>query len=346
MTSWLLAFFIALLVGAIVTRLVMWLDISDAPDEARKNHQKITPTSGGLGIVGGVVAGLAAGVATSQFSFTKPVAAVMVLALFGAVLGLADDIKAIGSRRKLAAMALASAGFVVLGARIEVFYLTPDLSLPLGAIIGGLGTLLWLLVIVNTTNFMDGANGLAMGCAGTGLFGLCLLNMFRVAAGGEGADFGFVAWIGFAACLGFLVWNAWRGSIFAGDCGALFVGFLSGGLGVLAVNSGINPFCVAMCFLPMLTDVILTIVRRLRHGENVLTAHSQHVYQMSIRAGASHIYTSYRYWVQTAASVICALAAQKYGGWAPLGLFVLTTAFLSWIYLSSYRLIQPNANKG
>jgi UDP-GlcNAc:undecaprenyl-phosphate/decaprenyl-phosphate GlcNAc-1-phosphate transferase len=338
MNTWLLAFFISFVSATIATRFVMALGIADIPDEARKNHTRVTPTAGGLGIIVGLVAGLIFAAWQSELNVNKPLFATLALSLAGGALGLRDDISALGSKVKLAIMLLCTLGFVVLGSRIETLSLTSDFAITLGPFVGALGTIFWLLVIVNTVNFMDGANGMAMGCAALGLFGLCALSVMRLVTGAaEGDDFALIAWVGMAACLGFLVWNAWKGTIFAGDCGALFIGLLCGGLGVLAVVSGINPLCVAMCFLPMLVDVILTVVRRLRKGDNVLSAHSEHAYQKVIRAGASHLYTSGRYWMQTVFTIMCALLAQNRGGWWPLGLFIGATVFLSFIYIASLR---------
>lgn len=346
MTFWLLAFSIAFVVALGVARLVIQLGIADLPDEDRKNHKIVTPTSGGLGILAGVICACAYAGALQELRFSVEIFAVILLAVAGGLLGLADDIKALGSKRKLALMAVGAAAFVAWGARIETLELFPDYKIPLGTVIGGLGTIFWLLVMVNTTNFMDGANGMAMGCAGFGLLGLAALNVVSQGNGQAAGDFGIVAWSGFAACLGFLVWNAWKGAIFAGDCGALFVGYLCGSLGVVAVRDGIHPLSVAMCFLPMLTDVILTIVRRLRRGDNVLSAHSQHAYQRAIRAGAGHLYTSSRYWAQTALTIVCALIAEYQGGWWPLGLFVLATAVLSALYVHTISITAASAKQG
>jgi UDP-GlcNAc:undecaprenyl-phosphate/decaprenyl-phosphate GlcNAc-1-phosphate transferase len=338
MNAWLLTLLIAFLTSVVATRLIIGLGIRDVPDEARKNHTKTTPTSGGLGIISGTFAATGYCIWSGAMQPNLTNAAVLIMAMLGGLLGLVDDVRTLGSKRKLAMMLVISGAFVAIGGRIEALQISDIMKIPLGTIVGGLGTLLWLLVIVNTINFMDGANGMAMGCAGLGLLGLSALSGIRMASGGPaGDDFAVLGWIGFGAILGFLVWNAPRGAIFAGDCGALFVGLLSGALGVLAVMAGINPLCVALCFLPMLTDVILTIIRRLRRGDNVLTAHSEHAYQKAIRAGASHLYTSWRYWLQTGFTISCALFAQHKGGWWPLGLFVGATLFLALIYMTTLQ---------
>jgi UDP-GlcNAc:undecaprenyl-phosphate/decaprenyl-phosphate GlcNAc-1-phosphate transferase len=343
MTPWLLAFFIAFIVATGATRLVMMFGLGDKPDEARKLHSVVTPTSGGLGIITGVFAGLGYVYATGRVSLGPELIACLSLALCGGALGLVDDIKALGSKRKLAVMAVCTILFAGFGPRIETLEIMPDLSLPLGGLIGGLGTVLWLLVIINTVNFMDGANGMAMGCAGIGLLGLCALNIAHMSIGGAGGDYATLAWVGFGACCGFLVWNAAKGAIFAGDSGALFVGALSAGLGAWSVVSGVNPFGVALCFLPMLVDVILTVAMRLRRRQNVLLAHSDHAYQAAIKAGASHLYTSGRYWLQTFVCVIVASVAQAKGGWWSIGVFAAFTVVLSVLYFGTFAAIaNPN----
>jgi UDP-GlcNAc:undecaprenyl-phosphate/decaprenyl-phosphate GlcNAc-1-phosphate transferase len=342
MTPWLLAFFIAALVSLIATRIVIAIGISDLPNEARKLHTKVTPTSGGLGIIAGVGAGTIVFFSARQVPISFQLVACLILAMLGGILGFVDDIKALGGKPKLLVMLAITAIFVTFGGRIETFEVTPEIIVPLGLVMGGIGTMFWLLVIVNTTNFMDGANGMAMGCSGIGLFGLCGLNIAHMAGGYPGGDYAILALIGAGSCAGFLFWNATKGAVFAGDSGALFIGLLSGSLGTLAVDDGVNPLCVALCFLPMLVDVILTVAKRLRRRQNVLLAHSDHAYQAAIKAGASHIYTSGRYWLASFFCIVMAFAAQGKGGWWPLGVFVSVTLVLSFLYFATFSSInQP-----
>ena len=351
MNSWLLAFIVALLTSLIVTRLVMAIGISDQPDEARKLHKKVTPTSGGIGIMAGISSGLAYGALNLEIGLYPKIYACIVLAIVGGGLGLLDDIKAMGSKRKLLFMLIATSGFAVFGARIETLMISPNLAVPLGIIIGSIGTIFWLLVMVNTVNFMDGANGMAMGCAALGLLGLWALNIAHMPSNtlfkNEGGDdFAFVAFVGGAACIGFLFWNAVSGKVFAGDCGALSVGLLCGSLGVFAVIAGVNALAVATCFLPMLTDVILTVIVRIKRRQNVLLAHSDHAYQVAIRHGASHVYTAGRYWLATFFCVVSACVGEAKGGWLPAGLFVFWVVMLSAIYFATLHIVAESKKQG
>jgi UDP-N-acetylmuramyl pentapeptide phosphotransferase/UDP-N-acetylglucosamine-1-phosphate transferase len=122
-----------------------------------------------------------------------------------------------------------------------------------------------------------------------------------------------------ASC-GFLYWNVNGGRIFAGDAGALFVGLAIGALGVWAAIWEVNPLSVATCFLPLLADSILTIVWRARQKANLLKPHADHVYQLAIRAGRSHLQVAAPYWLATGLCGAVALLA-TIGGviWISLG---------------------------
>jgi UDP-GlcNAc:undecaprenyl-phosphate/decaprenyl-phosphate GlcNAc-1-phosphate transferase len=340
MTTWFLAFFIAAFVALLATRAMIAVGISDNPDEARKLHKKVTPTSGGVGIIAGVFAGIGCAAASDALPLDQKMLVALGVSLIGGTLGLLDDIYALGPKRKLAVMLFSVSAFVMFGARIESLTLAPNLVVNLGPIVGALGTIFWLLVLVNTVNFMDGANGLSMGCSGIGLFWLCALIVLQNGVARNFEAFAILGWIGSAACLGFLYWNAANGKVFAGDSGALFVGLFCGTLGVLAVVAGINPLSVATCFLPMLVDVILTVVLRLKRKENVLTAHAQHAYQLAIRHGATHLATSARYWMYSGFCGIAAVVAQHKGGFAPLGIFLIFLMLMILAYAKLFMEIK------
>lgn len=317
------ACFLALLVAWIVTRLMMAWAIADVPDAARKLHRAPTPTAGGVGIMAGTVAGYY--YLSSHYGFLiSDVWACLGLALVGGALGFWDDRTAIGPKIKLTIMVVITAIFVVGALRLESLLIWPGVMLQLGPLIGGLGTMLWLLVMVNVVNFMDGANGLSIGSSAlglAGLSGLCWVKSNFGMAGPSSLEYvGPYIQISAAACCGFLYWNVKGGRIFAGDSGALFVGLSIGALGVWASSMGVNPISVATCFLPLLVDSILTIVWRARQKANLLTPHADHVYQLAIRTGRTHLQVAALYWLATGLCGTVALVATIGGAiWISLG---------------------------
>jgi UDP-GlcNAc:undecaprenyl-phosphate/decaprenyl-phosphate GlcNAc-1-phosphate transferase len=318
MTMWLYAFFVSALTALVATWLMILVRIPDNPDAARKLHRRVTPTSGGVGIMAGSLAGLGFLSFWGALPDDGALIACLALGLIGGLLGLLDDIFVLGAKMKLFILTSAAFAFVILSVRVETLALVPSLTIPLGPIIGGMGTIFWLLVMVNTVNFMDGANGLSIGCSAIGL--LCLSGLMGISGSQEVA---ILSWVVAAACVGFLAWNAFTGSIFAGDSGALFVGLICGSVGGWCVSLGVNPLMVAMCFLPLLVDVILTVVLRLARRQNVLEPHSEHAYQRLIRAGLSHFGAARFYWLRSLFCGLLAMWAQNRGGWIPLGVFLL-----------------------
>ena len=231
-----------------------------------------------------------------------PLVALLGMALAMGVLGLIDDIFDLNARLKLGihvALAIAFAAFV---AKIGVLPLAAGLDLPLLPIFSILGTALWIVVLVNGLNFIDGANGLAPGAA------IIILAAIGLLAGLEGqTGLAGVAIIAAAASLGFLPWNLPGGRVFQGDAGALFSGFLIAGLAVLMadpkVGGTLSPYPVVFASLPLLTDVFLTLLSRARRKQGLLTAHRDHLFQRWLLADPkrTHAGLSVRFWILTAA---------------------------------------------
>ena len=157
-----------------------------------------------------------------------------------------------------------------------------------------------MFVMANAVNFMDGANGIAMG---TALIILTFLGMllapnaiYSLTATAPGMLMALV--LSAAAALGgFLVWNL-RGQLFAGDAGALSVGGLIGG--ATAMFAMIGPVLVPLTLcLPILIDVFFTLAWRARKGRPLMQAHRDHAYQLLLRAGWQHGQVARLWWGMT-----------------------------------------------
>jgi UDP-GlcNAc:undecaprenyl-phosphate/decaprenyl-phosphate GlcNAc-1-phosphate transferase len=305
---------LAVLAGFVTAFAGGWLLIAaqvwDQPDLVHKRHRTPTPSSGGLAIMLGCGCGLlvvALGLPeTLRGELALPA---LILALGAGLLGFADDVLVLGAGRKLAAMSLAVGLAVTIGGLsvpMPEALRGPQTSLIVIALAGaGLacGSWLWFMVVINTVNFMDGANGLSVGTVAVALAGVAGLA-FEASA----MTTLMLALSGLAGSLGFLVWNAPRGALFAGDSGSLFCGAWFAGIGMTGVNEGLDALLVALCLLPLLADVILTVIHRARHsGPGVLLQpHRQHVYQLMITRGLRHGPVARRWWLSGV--ICCALA--------------------------------------
>ena len=335
---------ISFAVSLLACRFVMGLNVVDAPDGDRKTQASPVPRLGGLAIlIGTLIGGSLSFVILVSTYGVEPVATLRALtsgltssalgmgALSGLVvtaflIGLWDDIWTANTKLKLFVLLLACFAAAAFGLVPESLT-TPwgGLSAPAVLLIG---SAFWLLVFINAVNFMDGANGLAIGCVMIMLAGLAV-------SGATSGTIGFSVWWFplFGAIAGFLMHNL-RGKLYAGDAGALGLGALFAGLGLV---SGLEVWTVATLALPFLIDVLLTLIWRAKQGRNWLDAHLDHAYQRLIADGWSHLETAVLYWgLSVTAAVLANIGAQA-GGAAPFLIFWTLTAAGSLIWIRHRR---------
>jgi len=213
----------------------------------------------------------------------------MALSIFGPaliifLLGLYDDLRSIGPYWKfgvqiVAGLLLYMGGYGIHEVHIlrGEYVLQPPTSLPL--------TILWVLVITNSFNLIDGLDGLA---AGSALFSTAMV--FVVSLFSPNLTLTFLTIVLAGAILGFLRFNFHPATIFLGDCGSLFIGFM---LSVLAlVGSQKAPTMVAVAIpvvalgLPIL-DVTLAVIRRFLAGKPLFSRDNDHIHHKLVKLGFS-----------------------------------------------------------
>ncbi len=329
MFNFLYAFASLILFGASLTfsmlfgALMMKTGVVDAPDGARKTQASAVPRLGGVSIAGALVCALILlPLIVMAISSGDPKASLIGVAglldllisnwlvaaftLSAFLIGLWDDIGTAPTKLKLALLALASV--------VAAYYgLHPDaLNSPFGNLTTPavliIGSALWLLVFTNAVNFMDGSDGIASGSLLIMFGGLALASDVL-------PHLGWFALLG--AIAGFLIHNL-RGTLYAGDTGALGLGALFASLGLV---SGLEVWTVATLALPFLIDVLMTLIWRAKHKRSWLRPHRDHAYQRLIDSGWSHIEVAVLYWGLSAACAVAAIITAKAGGEAPFVIF-------------------------
>ena len=300
---------VALGVSVGLSALLSWCGPVDRPRD-RGMHATPTPTAGGLAMMGGTAAALLVVAPFAHLSalVDPPLCAAFAIALLHGLIGALDDVFDFGARAKLlaqVALALVFAIFVAHPVRILV---TDGLALNLPVWASIAGTALWVVVVVNAVNFMDGSNGLIAGAMAIVLAGLGLR-----ALSGEWPLLAVLWLAGSAAYLGFLPWNFPRARLFQGDAGALFAGALVATLAVVAggkvgADAALNLFAAPIALMPLLTDVLLTLAVRARRRAPLFKAHRDHLFQRWLAAhGGNHAKLARRLWAITGAFTFAAM---------------------------------------
>ena len=200
-------------------------------------------------------------------------------------LGIYDDIRGASPYLKFGVQAVAAAILFTGGLRVL------DLPILFGAhsfpwFIGLPLTILWVVAITNAFNLIDGLDGLA---AGSALFST--LVVFVVSLVGQ-SWFGAVMSLALAgAILGFLRFNFNPATIFLGDSGSLFIGFLLSSLALAGAEKAPTFVAVAIPVvsfgLPIL-ETLLSVVRRLISGRPIFSADREHIHHKLLQRGLSH----------------------------------------------------------
>jgi UDP-GlcNAc:undecaprenyl-phosphate GlcNAc-1-phosphate transferase len=241
-----------------VARQVAWrLGIVDRPS-ARKIHLRPMPYLGGTAIYLAFVLAL---LLLGDRFYIHQVVGIFVGATLMSLLGLWDDRRGLSAYAKLAGQLVAAGILALTDVRIGILR-HPVLNT--GA------TILWVVGITNALNLLDNMDGLAGGVA-------AIAAAFFVLLAARSGQYlvGALAAALLGACLGFLVYNFNPASIFMGDSGALFLGFMLAAVGIklrFPDNLDIVTWMVPVLVLGLpIFDTTLVFISRLRRGLNPLT---------------------------------------------------------------------------
>jgi UDP-GlcNAc:undecaprenyl-phosphate GlcNAc-1-phosphate transferase len=198
--------------------------------------------------------------------------------------GIYDDLRGTGPYVKFAVQAVAGAMLFAGGMRVLDLPLIFPHSLPW--FVGLPLTVLWVVAVTNAFNLIDGLDGLAAGSAlfSTMVFFVCSLVTH--------------SWLGSlmsvtlaGAILGFLRFNFNPATIFLGDSGSLFIGFMLSALALAGSQKAPTFVAVAIPVvsfgLPIL-ETSLSILRRLISGRPIFTADRDHIHHRLLQMGFSH----------------------------------------------------------
>jgi UDP-GlcNAc:undecaprenyl-phosphate/decaprenyl-phosphate GlcNAc-1-phosphate transferase len=279
----LLSFALSLLFTPLLRNLARRCGWVDQPDNHRRTHRAPTPRLGGLAIVlayagsfGIFILALPASPLIRSFALSRRIA-LPIAVIF--VVGLLDDFFDLKAREKLLGQTFAAILACSNGIQIESlgggWHVSSYVGVPL--------TIIWLVGCTNAFNLIDGLDGLA---SGLGLVGA----LTALAAGLLYDDARLVTAMAPLAgvLLGFLIFNFNPASIFLGDCGSLWIGFMLGCYAVIWLDNSTTTLgalapLVALC-VPLL-DTTLSIARRFLRRYPIFRSDRGHIHHRLLDRG-------------------------------------------------------------
>jgi UDP-GlcNAc:undecaprenyl-phosphate GlcNAc-1-phosphate transferase len=279
-----LAFCVAFVLTPLCRNLAIRWGLVDQPDHIRKFHTKPIPRIGGISIFIAYLISvallllspiLAGNMIRDHLDVIRKLIPAATIVFFA---GLLDDLLGLKAWQKFVAQLAASALAICAGVQISGIAghpLPSWFAIPV--------TLLWLVGCTNAFNLIDGVDGLA---AGVGLFVATTTLIAALLAQNIGLAIATVPLVG--ALLGILRFNFNPASIFLGDSGSLFIGFLLGCYSVLwtqksATILGMTAPLIALS-IPLL-DTGLAIIRRFLRRQPIFGADHGHIHHKLLARG-------------------------------------------------------------
>lgn len=250
----------------------------DIPNE-RKVHTKPMPRLGGLAIFFGFLLGyMIYGTHSSQMNSILIGSFVIILT------GVMDDIKPLKPSVKFIGQLIASLILVFYGnfliKEISAFGLVIDFG-----VFSPLITIFFILGCINCMNLIDGLDGLAAGISSIYFLTIGIIATMQQKFG---LDF-ILTFVLLGSTLGFLVHNFHPASIFMGDSGSMFLGFIIATIALLGFkNVTMSSFLIPLLILAIpILDTLFAILRRTLKGESISTPDKFHIHHQLLNRNFS-----------------------------------------------------------
>ncbi len=331
------SFVVSFCATALMKRIAPRIGLVDQPVgvKAHSTHTKITPLGGGLGIYMGflipvIVAQAAALIVAAQPEMLEWVPEGFAAHLEGVatrsrtmwaiilggsvfvIMGLLDDLTSLPWLPRLLVQFLVAGGLVAAGVKATVFVTQPWVGMGL--------TVLWIVLLTNSLNFLDNMDGLS---AGIGLIASVLFAIVMLTSVSEPRWLVGGALVVLSGSLaGFLCHNWHPASIFMGDSGSMFIGLMLASLTVLGTfydpelssqHVMLAPLCVLAVPLFDLTTVILI---RLSQGHSPFHPDKNHFSHRLVALGLSRKHAVQTVHLTTLTTGLGALLLYWLPGWA------------------------------
>ena len=287
---YLAALLVALLGTPVTARIARAAGAIDMPG-ARKVHRAPVPRIGGL-----VFIVVAFAVATPIIAYSpslqralapiqKPVATMLVASGVVFLLGLMDDLWDISAKLKFVGLVGAALAVCSTGARIESLSLGGGWSISTGMFAWSI-TVLWIVGVTVSMNFIDGLDGLAAGVAAIACGAILVVSIWT---GQTVMAALMLALLG--ALTGFLMYNFNPAGIFMGDCGSMFLGFIIASSAIVVSSASGSFAALALPALALgapLVDTLLTFIRRgVLERRSIFRAERGHIHHRLVDLGLS-----------------------------------------------------------
>ena len=256
-------FLSSLILIPLIRKIAIYYNLVSTPKESRW-HKKPTPILGGIGIFVPWIITCICFKEYVDWNLHKEYLMLIVCASIIFLLGLMDDIREIPPQKKLAGEIIIASAAIFFG-----FHLKWTGS----SVVNMLFSFFWIVGITNAFNLLDNMDGLAAGIAIISGTFILIVNYYTHGSLNLSDPSVFLTLILLGPLIGFLIFNFNPASIFMGDAGSLFIGFL---LSILAIKGPSLPtkkeplslistigIPILILFIPIIDTAFVSVMRKL-----------------------------------------------------------------------------------
>lgn len=277
------SFLFVMLVTPFIIRVANHVGALDIPNK-RKVHTVPIPRLGGVGIFLGFLLG--------YMIYGTP-SAIMNSVLIGSFIivltGVVDDIKPLDAKTKFIGQLIASLIIVFYGHLLINDLSAFNINIDFDWYISYPITIFFILGCINCMNLIDGLDGLSSGLSAIYFLTIGIIACFK---GNIGLDL-VITFVMLGSVLGFLVHNFHPATIFAGDSGSMFMGFIIAVVALLGFkNVTLTSLIIPLFILAIpICDTVFAIIRRLLKGESISTPDKFHIHHQLLNRNFSQTET-------------------------------------------------------
>jgi UDP-GlcNAc:undecaprenyl-phosphate/decaprenyl-phosphate GlcNAc-1-phosphate transferase len=316
----LISFLITIILIPIFKHVAIRINLMDIPDK-RKVHTQPIPKCGGVAMAFGTL------FPVLYLSIeNKQISSILIGAVIIVIFGVLDDLKDLNYKIKFAGQIVASL-IVILWGGISIkslgmllpgdFILPYYVSIPL--------TLFIIVGVTNAVNLADGLDGLA---GGISILSFCLIGYLSFMS--QNYVITLISFAVIGSVFGFLRFNNYPATLFMGDAGSQFLGFLAITLSLIVTqeNSVYNVMLPLFIVGVPVFDTIWVMTQRLMEGRPVFSADKNHMHHKLMEFGFYQTETVFLIYVLQTFMILSGYLLRFQFEWALLLLYLVLSSLI------------------
>lgn len=313
-----------IVVGIYAGKKIKWKE----RNSLRHIHKRGVPRIGGIAMIAAFNLAI---LLNNDLVITPGLFGVMAASLILLIVGIRDDLKEVFWKTQL--FYQIAAAILVFIAGVRIYYMSHPLTgeiinfrSEIGVLFSAFLVIGWMVLIMNSMNWLDGIDGLSGGIT---LIGAATIFLLSLKPEVNQPPMAILAMILAGTALGFLIFNFNPARVLAGTTGSMFMGFA---LAVLAIFAGTKIATSVLVLSLPLIDFLWVIKERIKNNQSIFSPDKKHLHYKLLDLNWSQKKIAYYFYVVTILISLVAINTRVIGkGVAFAAFFLIMALFLAMI---------------